>query len=631
MKSLVKAGLLIISVLTLLVACGGGGGGSSQSTPVSGIASKGIIVGGTVKAYSIVGGAVTTTQIGNTATTLGDGSYSLDVGGYSGPLMVEVSGGVYTDEATNNPVTLATPLRAFIGSVVSGRSVTSAITPLTEIAARYADSVTPGVLTTDNINAANRKISEQFLGANADILTTSPSNVTYAKCLTAISALSNSGSSLDTALTSLKNNIVSNNGTLQTTVAITKSKASALIGGNDTITLTVSVLPVPEANTPIDFTISSGGATFDNGLTTAQRLTPSNSVPVTSNVAGDYTITATCKAVSASTNVSFAGSPTVTVTADKTTAIASDIDQISLTAVTVPAQPAGTDITFTISSGSAKLINGSTTSYTAKANSSGSAQVLINSAVIGSVTVTANCQGGTGSSPSLSFTAGVSSASSVYSAANPPLSPVTVVAYDPVLALTGTVNFVATGAGSIKVLNGVYKNNQTVPSDVQSAGTFQGKAVVYLKCDSSGTVTVTATKAGGSALGSATTSCFAAAGTSDRKIYLSPSGTQKLWDKVVSNINFFLVAGAGTNTASIVGSNSSFNVTAVDQSTPALTVVRLSPGNMIANITNNTSLIFTATYSYYPALPSFSVEPLGTATISGGSPIQLLPSDFEVR
>ncbi len=166
--------IVATAILSTVWGCGGGGGGGTVSTPpvvvtntVSGVASKGIISGGTVSAYRIVNG-VRESQPIITGTTSSTGAYQLNIGTYTGPLMVEITGGTYTDEATGN--TLATipssaPLRVAIPNATG--TVSAAITPLTELAVKIS-----GTLDASAISAANLKVATLF--KLTDIITTQP-------------------------------------------------------------------------------------------------------------------------------------------------------------------------------------------------------------------------------------------------------------------------------------------------------------------------------------------------------------------------------------------------------------------------------------------------------------------------
>ncbi|HNQ36132.1 MAG TPA: hypothetical protein PKN80_08740, partial [bacterium] len=140
---------IILAAVTLAFAagCGGGGGGSSVrlDTNLLGLASKGPIEGGTVSIYALDAAGNQGALLG-TAITDDDGSYSIDIGGYQGNVLVQVTGGTYLDEATNLPVAFAGTLRAALTNVTGTVSV--AVTPLTELAVLQAGLP----LTGDRIN-----------------------------------------------------------------------------------------------------------------------------------------------------------------------------------------------------------------------------------------------------------------------------------------------------------------------------------------------------------------------------------------------------------------------------------------------------------------------------------------------
>jgi hypothetical protein len=173
---LVAASTLLIGSLT---ACGGGGGstaitsppGPTASTVLTGIASKGpFLQNSTVNVYAVTNGAkgelITTTRI-----TDDNGSYRADLGSYTGPVLLEVSGS-YLDEATGHSVLVAdtAPIRAALP--LAQGSVTLPVTPLTELAVQKAAS-----LASDDITAANALISSVF---KVDIIATLPVSPTSA-------------------------------------------------------------------------------------------------------------------------------------------------------------------------------------------------------------------------------------------------------------------------------------------------------------------------------------------------------------------------------------------------------------------------------------------------------------------
>ncbi len=168
---------VIALAVTSLTACGGGGGGGSTSggsnsptsvTIINGLASKGPISGGTASVYSITNG-----QMGNllaTATTASDGTFTANIGAYNGLLMVQVTGGSYTDEATGKTLQMGSlMLRTAVGAAAGNVNV--AVTPLTEAAVQYMN----GNLTSNMILLANSLIATKF--GMSDIVQTFPQNV----------------------------------------------------------------------------------------------------------------------------------------------------------------------------------------------------------------------------------------------------------------------------------------------------------------------------------------------------------------------------------------------------------------------------------------------------------------------
>ena len=175
---------LLIGSLSLLFGCGGGG--SSATTPIgtggtigangmiSGTAVKGPVSGGTVKAYAIINGNMGM-QLAS-AITDSQGNFNISIGDYAGPIMVQMSGGTYMEEATGATVTMAPGdvMTAVMTTVSAGTTVTGIqITPLTSMAQAMADN-TAGGMTDANITAANTAIGNYFM-VN-DILHTQPMN-----------------------------------------------------------------------------------------------------------------------------------------------------------------------------------------------------------------------------------------------------------------------------------------------------------------------------------------------------------------------------------------------------------------------------------------------------------------------
>ncbi len=132
--------------------------------------SKGPIQSGTVKVFAINFGAPDlSTPIGQAQTDTG-GNYSIDLGSYQGPVLVEVTRGSFTDEVSGTSVALNAPLRTMIPDVQTGSAITAAVTPMTELAFRKATGAGP--LSADSINNANASVASTF--GLKDIISTLP-------------------------------------------------------------------------------------------------------------------------------------------------------------------------------------------------------------------------------------------------------------------------------------------------------------------------------------------------------------------------------------------------------------------------------------------------------------------------
>ena len=171
--------LLAATTLSVLVACGGGGGSAGTgaaavSGVISGTATKGPMSNAAVRAYGISGGQVGA-QIG-TATTDVAGTFTIGIGGYAGPVMLEVSGGSYTDEATSTLMAMlpGDVMTVVIPTIAAG-SITGAaqVTPLTAMAQTLAQHMAGG-MTDANIAAANTAVGNYF--SVDDIMHVKPMN-----------------------------------------------------------------------------------------------------------------------------------------------------------------------------------------------------------------------------------------------------------------------------------------------------------------------------------------------------------------------------------------------------------------------------------------------------------------------
>ncbi|MBI1890067.1 MAG: hypothetical protein HYS18_05445 [Burkholderiales bacterium] len=210
MKKIVLSGLAAIGAALALLACGGGGSEASSSTAItttttttitattttttnstnntgtstiSGSAVKGPVANATVTVKNASTGAILATT-----TTNSLGAYTIDVS-YTGDVIVEISGGTYTDEATGVLMNLSTPLKVVLNA---NGSVTGMVTPLTTMAYTSAFGSASSAVTSTAFNTAASQIATQFKLSGTNLATTLPtvsgSNANdYGKVLRAVS------------------------------------------------------------------------------------------------------------------------------------------------------------------------------------------------------------------------------------------------------------------------------------------------------------------------------------------------------------------------------------------------------------------------------------------------------------
>ena len=162
--ALVAAGLL-------LAACGssssgtgsGAGGGNTPGTggTMNGNAMKGPVANATVTAFALTNGAKGA-QLA-TAPTDGQGHFTMEMGTYSGSVLLEMHGGTYIDEATNGTMGMGSGdvMTAVVPGFAAGSSGTVMVTPLTSMAQTMARGMAGG-MTDANITAANGAVGSYF-------------------------------------------------------------------------------------------------------------------------------------------------------------------------------------------------------------------------------------------------------------------------------------------------------------------------------------------------------------------------------------------------------------------------------------------------------------------------------------
>jgi hypothetical protein len=162
---------LFCVMLPALIACSGENTNQvTGKTIVTGIASKGPIHGATVSVFSLDVSGIKGEMLAEPTLTSSDGSYSIELGDYSGNILIEIYGGSYTDEASNTLVTNSVTLRSALTNV-SGNTIVQT-TALTEIAVRVAENL--GGLTANNIRDANALLGAVF---TVNIIQVKPADV----------------------------------------------------------------------------------------------------------------------------------------------------------------------------------------------------------------------------------------------------------------------------------------------------------------------------------------------------------------------------------------------------------------------------------------------------------------------
>ena len=149
-------------------------GAPSGTGTISGSVVKGPVSGATVKAFALTGGTMGS-QL-SSATTDANGAFTMPMGNYAGPVMLQMSGGTYTDEATGSPMAMGPGdmMTAVLPTIAAGAAVNGvAVTPLTAMAQAMAQRMAGG-LTDANIAAANAAVGNYYMVH--DILHTQPIN-----------------------------------------------------------------------------------------------------------------------------------------------------------------------------------------------------------------------------------------------------------------------------------------------------------------------------------------------------------------------------------------------------------------------------------------------------------------------
>lgn len=281
---LAAVGALSILSLALAGCLGGGNDGSSGASSVMVTPSLGVVTNATVNVYQADG----TTLLG--AGELGSaGQVTIDIQGYSGPVVIEVAGdsdAQYYDEATGALVSL--PAGKKIRAMASSASGTFAVTALTELA--YQGAVGQNLLPLDasEVDAMNEKV-RAALAAEVGSLLTPPTafnvgttvgslgNDDAGKYALKLAALAQLGSGqaapalavMEALIADLADGVIDGNGSGGASVnAPYASFASELTTAIGTIAASFGTTALQTATsgfaaptTSIDFTYGSGGTT----------------------------------------------------------------------------------------------------------------------------------------------------------------------------------------------------------------------------------------------------------------------------------------------------------------------------------------------------------------------------------
>jgi hypothetical protein len=148
---------LVAAVSNVLQGCAG------SETTLSGDAVKGPVRDAEVAAFAVGPEGERGAEIGS-ATTDESGNFHMALGDFSGPLMLQMTGGSFDDEATGMPMAMGANdmMTAMIPDIAAGAALSGAhITPLTSMAQRMAANM-PGGMTPANMAQSNAAMGSYF-------------------------------------------------------------------------------------------------------------------------------------------------------------------------------------------------------------------------------------------------------------------------------------------------------------------------------------------------------------------------------------------------------------------------------------------------------------------------------------
>lgn len=163
-----------------------------QSATMSGSVDDAFVVNATVTAYEVSAAGAKLMCVPaaaggcTTATTDSNGTYTITISGYSGPVLLQATGGTYTDTVTGQTVSIpaALTLSVLEPAVAAGSTYTDQLTGLTTMIANQALSMmSQGQSATAAVNAATTAVDNLFGVQNPAV--TALLNLAEANCGTA--------------------------------------------------------------------------------------------------------------------------------------------------------------------------------------------------------------------------------------------------------------------------------------------------------------------------------------------------------------------------------------------------------------------------------------------------------------
>lgn len=262
-------------LLLALSACGGGGSTSAPAAAtgniINGTANLGVVANGVITAFKLTNG-VKGASLG-TATTNPDGTFTINVGTYTGPVLLVLSNpnsnATFINEATGTATALPTAaanstVSSILPSVAANQP--AAITPLTDIIATAAvNSAKTGTPTATAVTQASTLVAKAFGLNGIDPLTTIPANLKasagtgnaakYASVLAGIAKVAAANTSTTTV------NNATGGGKL---IAQTKAYAKAMFNAQG------------QSQAPTKLTAGDSFATLQNAVTTFKNKPPAS-------------------------------------------------------------------------------------------------------------------------------------------------------------------------------------------------------------------------------------------------------------------------------------------------------------------------------------------------------------------